>query len=440
MKIVHAIGWYFPESLGGTEVYVAGLCRRLRAAGHEVVVAAPDTTGERTYEHEGLRVFRYPIPARASRAEAQGVAAARGAERLGQWLRLERPDIFHVHSIVTGLGIFEIEAARRLGAGIVMTHHLPSLGYVCRAGTLRQWGEQPCDGVCERQKCAACVLHIRGLPKAIARTVAAIPSAAGRRLASAPGRLGTALGMSASIEESQAIQRHLVQVTDRMVVLNHEAKRMLEANGAPASQIVVNRLGLDRHSPRPARPRTSTPVRFGFVGRFHPTKGVYELARAIRRTPPSTPFRIEFRGPASSPADQAVRRDLEQLLAGDARVTFAAAVDHRDILDTLATYDVLCCPSTWFENGPTVAIEAMAVGTPVIGTRLGNFPELVADGVNGRLVAAGNERELAAALAEIAADPAIVDGWRAHIAPPRTMDDVAADYVKTYTHLHRAVA
>src|SRR5438552_18956040 len=45
VKIVHALGWYYPESLGGTEVYVAALCRRLRAAGHAVAVVAPDTTG-----------------------------------------------------------------------------------------------------------------------------------------------------------------------------------------------------------------------------------------------------------------------------------------------------------------------------------------------------------------------------------------------------------
>src|SRR5206468_10022327 len=124
--------------------------------------------------------------------------------------------------------------------------------------------------------------HTRGLPKAIARAAAAIPPAAGRTLASAPGRLGTTLGMSASIAESQAIQRRLIETTDQMVVLNQTAKWMLEANGAPSARIVVNRLGLDRNRLRSGRTATSRPVRFGFVGRFHPTNGVYELARAIR--------------------------------------------------------------------------------------------------------------------------------------------------------------
>ena len=42
MKIAHALGWYFPDSLGGTEIYVAALSRELQARGHEVVIAAPD--------------------------------------------------------------------------------------------------------------------------------------------------------------------------------------------------------------------------------------------------------------------------------------------------------------------------------------------------------------------------------------------------------------
>jgi len=43
MKIAHALGWYLPDSVGGTEVYVEGLCRRLRSAGHDVLIAAPDS-------------------------------------------------------------------------------------------------------------------------------------------------------------------------------------------------------------------------------------------------------------------------------------------------------------------------------------------------------------------------------------------------------------
>src|SRR2546430_10920685 len=84
MKIVHLLGWYFPDSVGGTEVYVEGLCRRLRASGHDVLVAAPDTRRRAPdrYDHDGVAVFRYPIAPAPTRDEAMHRAPVRGAEQL----------------------------------------------------------------------------------------------------------------------------------------------------------------------------------------------------------------------------------------------------------------------------------------------------------------------------------------------------------------------
>jgi glycosyltransferase involved in cell wall biosynthesis len=85
------------------------------------------------------------------------------------------------------------------------------------------------------------------------------------------------------------------------------------------------------------------------------------------------------------------------------------------------------------EGGPTVAIEAHAVGTPVIGTRIGGLAELVTDGVNGRLIPPGAWRALADALRDMAKNPVgTIDRWRLALPPARTMDQVAADYLTLY--------
>ena len=104
-----------------------------------------------------------------------------------------------------------------------------------------------------------------------------------------------------------------------------------------------------------------------------------------------------------------------------------------EIPAVLAALDVLLSPSLWFENGPTIALEAMAVGTPIIATRVGNQAELIEDGVNGRLVEAGSVTELSAAILEAATSPATtIDVWRRALAPVRTMDDIARDYLTMY--------
>jgi glycosyltransferase involved in cell wall biosynthesis len=440
VKIVHLLGWYFPDSVGGTEVYVEGLCRRLRAAGHEVLIAAPDSRGlaAERYEHDGVPVFRYSIPAEPTRDEAYHRVPTRGAEKLYAWLERERPDLLHVHSVTTGVGLPELKVAARLNIRVIATCHLPGLGYMCRTGELMQWGRFPCDGIVIPDKCAACSLTRLGLPEVVARVVGAVPVSLSARLRVLPGRFGTSLGMSASVVEYQGMQRELLGLMEAFVVLNETARQMLIADGAPVHKIVVNRLGISQtgivRKPGPDRAPTGTPVRFGYLGRLNSVKGLMELARAVRAIPQDIPFELQIRGPQLDDAARRFADELKATVGDDRRVRFEPAVPARDVPRVLADLDVLLCPSIWFENGPTIALEAMAVGTPVIGSRVGNLAEIVNDGINGRLVAAGDVDAWKAALVDVASNPATtIDVWRRALTDPRTMDDIARDYLDLYT-------
>ena len=439
MKILQAAGWYFPDSLGGTEVYAAGLCRRLRAAGHEVLVAAPDPAHDlvRTYEHEGVPVYRYPIPSAPTRAECQGLVVVRGAERFHAWLAARRPDVVHVHTFVTGLGLAELKAAKAAGARVIVTTHSAALGWICQRGTMMQWGERLCDGICEPAKCAACELQHRGLPKPVARAIGAIPPATSRAVGSLFGKVGTALGMSDLIARNQKMQREMLATVDAFVLLTEWALEAVAANAGTRDKLVLNRLGLSHsmpvQKPGPEHQQTKLPINVGYLGRFEALKGVYDLARAVASLPLDVPIRVEFRGPVRSLVEEACLREVRTLVKEDPRVTFAPPVPHDEALEVLARYDVLCCPATCLEGGPTVAIEAHAVGTPVIGTRIGGLAELVSDGVTGRLVAPGDWRSLADVLCEMARDPAAtIDRWRLAVPRARTMDQIAAEYLALY--------
>lgn len=468
MKIIQAVGWYFPESIGGSEIYVAGLSQRLSAAGHEVLIAAPFTSDdpvnahEKVYEHDGLPVFRYPIPAAPTREEAQGGKIVRGAEIFHRWLRDQRPDVVHFHSFVTGMGIAELKAAKSTNARVIVTCHTSGLGYICQRGSMMQWGEILCDGVCQPAKCAACELQHRGLPKTVATMFGNIQPGIGRAGKLLPGKFGTAFGMSHQITHNQQMQRELLATADRFVLLTQWALEAVAANGAPREKLALNRLGLswkgaeterlrdgetlgltERETERrgdsflrpPVAPSRSPslPLKVGYLGRFEAIKGVKDLARAVVSLPVDLPLTVEFRGPIKSFAEQSLVNEIKTLIGNRALVSFAPAVSAEDVPAVLAGYDVLCCPSLCLEGGPTVAIEAHAVGTPVIGTAIGGLAELVTDGVNGRLVAPGDWRALAKVLAEVATNPGeTIDRWRTKLPAARTMDEIAADYQELY--------
>ncbi|MDX2039960.1 MAG: glycosyltransferase [Acidobacteriota bacterium] len=453
MKIIHALGWYFPESIGGSEIYVAGLSQRLSAAGHEVLIAAPFISDdpvnahEKVYEHDGVPVFRYPIPAAPTREEAQGRATVRGAETFHRWLFDQRPDVVHFHSFVTGLGIAELKAAKAANARVIVTSHTSGLGYICQRGSMMQWGETLCDGVCQPSKCAACELQHRGLSKSAATMIGNIPSEIGGVARNLPGKFGTALGMSNQIARNQTMQRELLETADKFVLLTEWALNAVAANGAPREKLALNRLGLSWKSvssPRVSKgfnsgaealayARATDTIKVGYLGRFEAIKGVKDLARAVASLPESLPLSVEFRGPVKSPAEQSLVNGIKTLIGNRASVSFAPAVSAEDVPAVLAGYDVLCCPSLCLEGGPTVAIEAHAVGTPVIGTAIGGLAELVTDGVNGRLVKPGDWRALAEVLAEVATNPGeTIDRWRTKLPAARTMDEIAADYQELY--------
>ena len=438
MRIVQAVGWYFPTTRGGTEAYVAGLTSRLRRLGHGVEIVTPDPTvaSVQTYAHDGAIVHRFPIAHPLNRSEAQGRAAVRGSEWFHNWILTTRPDVAHFHTLVPGLEIPELKAAKTAGARVIATTHASSLGHICARGTMMRWGQTLCDGLSEVRKCAACDLQKRGLPKWAARAAALVPVRASEIAGRVPGNVGTTLGMASSIAFNQRRQTELLDSVDRFVLLTEWAYDAVVRNGAAPRKLALNRLGISGEfvrKPGAAERPTRSPVTFGYLGRFDPIKGVYDLARAVAALPRDVACRVDIRGPIDTPESRDVLARMQAMLAGDPRVSFGAPIAPADVPAHLSSLDVLCCPSVCLEGGPTVAIEAHAAGTPVVGTRIGGLAELIADGRNGRLVAPADWRALSAVLAEIAADPGgTIDRWRAAIPAARTMDDVTADYLAMY--------
>lgn len=132
-----------------------------------------------------------------------------------------------------------------------------------------------------------------------------------------------------------------------------------------------------------------------YAGVLTPLKGVHILLEAFLRLASEFPdARLLIVG---EPEDRAYERRLKGSLGESRlldRVSFKGRVPQQDLADHMARARVLVLPSL-AEGLPRVVFEAMACGTPVIGSAVGGIPELIEDGVNGFLVEPGNRDALA---------------------------------------------
>jgi glycosyltransferase involved in cell wall biosynthesis len=113
------------------------------------------------------------------------------------------------------------------------------------------------------------------------------------------------------------------------------------------------------------------------------------------------------------------RQRLERRAAAvglDGRVSFLGARSRPETLALLAGAAAALLASDW-ENLPHAAVEALAVGTPVVSTAVGGVPEVVRDGENGLLVPPGRPDALAAAIRRVLEEPGLRDRLAAGAKP-----------------------
>ncbi len=177
-------------------------------------------------------------------------------------------------------------------------------------------------------------------------------------------------------------------------------------------RVVYNGVDPDEPAPRSAAP-PSWRARLGLapetlllavIGRLSPEKGVDVFLEALARVPPVVGGR-PVHGLLLGEGQE--RAALERRAAGlgvAARVHFAGSSPTPG--DAIEQADLVVIPSR-SEACPNVLLESMALGTPVVATRVGGVPELCRDGDEALLVPRGDAAALAAAIERALAGPAL---------------------------------
>ncbi len=201
------------------------------------------------------------------------------------------------------------------------------------------------------------------------------------------------------------VPRFTLRQASRVIALTRHEAGFLASLGVEEDRIAVipNGIDLAEFSGFPSARLPRTGVTALFAGRLDPSqKGLEFLVRALAALPRAADVRVRLVGEdwgAAGPLG-----GLAERLGVADRLTFVGPVPRKNLLEEYARADLFVLPSL-FEPFGIVLLEAMAAGLPVVATRVGGIPEVVADGETALLVEPADAAELGAAILRLAESP-----------------------------------
>lgn len=251
-------------------------------------------------------------------------------------------------------------------------------------------------------------------------------------------------------------ERRVAACADAIIcATTHEERFLIEHYGADPAHLRVVPCGIDLGLFGPGS-RTSARARLRerapqlevdgapgilFVGRLEPLKGADLLVRALPSIDAQPKPSLWIVGGDQRDQDERERlRVLASESGVESQVRFLNAAP-RSLLPDLYRAAAVCAMPSYYESFGLVAVEAMAVGTPVVATRVGGLASTVSDGRTGLLVDGRRPESFAAALERLLANPELRErmGATAAVAMNRfAWPRVAAGILRTYDELLRA--
>ena len=436
LKIVFGVPWFLPDSIGGTEVYVAGLAEELQTLGIECVVAVPGKNDKfTTSSYRNIRTVQYPTP--QGQEEPQDILASKPVNAFNDWLSSERPDIYHQHDWSLNCGLPHLTAAKEMGIPAFMTVHLAKL--ICISATMICEGVSQCDGQIIEQRCARCFMKSRGVPSGLAAPLAGISAPVSATLRNLPG-VGRLVSSRMRARRVLEGVKRVSETVDCIITVSQWLRSALLINGVPEERTAFVRSGVHPEVAALANPRareSNKLLRIGFLGRLIEPKGLHVLIAALQRlSKMGTPFHLKVLGLTDNGRPSvAYRERLEKMAAGEPQIHFLYNQPRAAINDFYENIDVLAVPSQLLENAPLVVLEANAWKIPVIGSDLGGIREMVRDQVDGVLVPHSDVDAWTNALDRLAREPAILQRLRSNISSVRTMRETALEMADLYRNV-----
>lgn len=347
MKILHVHNYH--KGRGGMEVIYDYTTRLLRDHGDEVIELSRDSADLKS-------------PLDKLTAMASGIYSPAAGREARALIEKHKPDLAYIHNLYPMLSTSVLDACRAAGVPTVM--NIQDYKLTCPMGQHLRDGK-----ICH--KC---------LTGSVAWS--AVHACKGGRVTSA------AYAVAHGITRVRRAYHHGI---DLFVTPAQFTADYLVSAGYDRNRIEIVPTMCDLPS---AKPSTGQGEYAAYVGRISPEKGISILIEAARQTGIAT--RIAGNGDVPGLKESA-----------PANVQFVGAVSREALPDFYRRAKFLVVPSIWNEVYAIVLLEAMTMGIPVIGSKIGGMQEVFEHDISGIAVPPGDARALSSAMQQLWNDPAL---------------------------------
>lgn len=363
----------YPPTIGGEQRHVHNLSIELVARGHDVAVVTLWQEGMPAFEcDQGVRVHRVHgsmqrIPALFTEKERRHLPPFPDPEvlwALRSIITQERPDIVHAHNWIVH-SFTPLKAWSK--AKLVVTLHDSSL--VCAKQRLMYHGAL-CSGP-GLTKCLGCAAEHYGIARGVPITLA-------NWVWGKVEHQTVDMFLPVSQAIAEAIQLAKYGVSYRVI-----------------PNFVPNDVGVLCDDAKPLLAQLPKDNYLLFVGDVTRDKGVEVLLRAYAEMGSQVPLVL-------------IGRPVIDFSANfPPNVHILQSWPHDAVMSAWSRCTIAVMPSVLPDACPTVTMEAMVIGRPVVASRIGGLSEIVVDGETGFLVAPGDAVALRQAMQRLLDDPAL---------------------------------
>lgn len=358
---------FYPPTIGGVERHVATLSEHLVKRGHDVVVCTVRQKDMKTFEvYDGVHVYRLEalfqkIPVTSSNPLKQFHPPFKDSKLTKQiegTVKDFRPDVIHSHGWIA---FSYLPLKSKFNIPVVATVH--HYGFICPRQDLFFKGREVCSQPFTHA-CYACCAEQYGLTKSVIA--------------------------STYVKKNR---RQLLEIDKFLAVSSFVRDVHIRYLNIPSGRISVIPNFCD------AAPEEGSDYEHGlphdfilYLGALMPHKGVEVLLEAYRLSNANLP--LVLIGSKHPDYDYGKYHDGKRLFViEDAPRSL--------VIEEYKKCKFVAVPSIWAEPCPTVALEAMAYGKPVVASNVGGLPDIIVDYETGLLVPQGDVKFLSKAIKEM---------------------------------------